>query len=252
MAKLQASVVLLVFCLGAMILSACGGIAPKPEQPFETGNGVVALPTERFGFPVEYLGEKNDCYEIRVSYPYLGRPVLDRQVRTWVDSIYNSVKSEFQAICKDASQFGGRLEFMLDYEMFNTLHVISVVLHSYIYTGGAHGIDGVQAMNMRVSNGDILSYNDLFVNTEDLWVFFSDYVYERLRPELGQIWFDTPQFSEGLEPEESSFRNFVITPEGLTLYFPTYQIAPFSAGPQQCGVPLRYLVRFVPKPGIWQ
>ncbi len=240
------------FALSLLLLAlyACGGVAPESKAPAVTQQAKAQ--SVRFGFPVEQLHQKTDCYELKASYPFIGRPALDQPLRLWVDTVYNDARDTFTESCRDVPSLKGRQQFILDYELFSTPHVASVVFHSWMYAGGAHGNDSVQIMNLRLSDGAELGYRDIFANTEGLWVFLSDYVYEHLRPELWQIWRDTPQFTEGLEPVEDSFRHFAVTPQGITLFFPTYQIAPYSAGPQQCDVPLRALLRFVPRPGVWQ
>lgn len=242
----------IVLCLSISFLPGCSGTVPdtgeEPALPKKTESDAPAL---LFGFPVEYINESTDCYNIDISYPFFGRPQLDQQVRIWVDSLYHDALSDFEPVCEERKG-SAPLEFNLNYELFNTPHVMSVVLHAWSYTGGAHGNDSVQTMNLRLDNGDELGYMDIFANPDGLWVFLSDFVYESLRPELGDIWLDAPMFTEGLEPVESSFRHFAVTPAGLKIFFSTYQIAPYSAGPQECDVPLPALVKFVPRPGVWQ
>lgn len=206
------------------------------------------------GYPVERVQQSNACFDIQIEYPYLGRPELDQQIRLWVDDRYYDTSEEMQAVCAVAPprpEFGP-YEYKVSYELFSTPGVISVVFNSYAYTGGAHGQDNILTLALSVRGGEDLRYADIFADTDGLYTFLSDYVYAALRPKLGDIWQGSPMFTEGLEPVESSFKNFAVTPEGLTIYFPTYQIAPHSEGQQVCAVPLEALLQFRPKPGVWQ
>ena len=225
-------------------LSSCTKeVTPPPqEEPAKT----------RGGYPIERVQQNNACFDIDIEYPFFGRPELDQQVRLWVDENYYDMSEEMQAMCAQTPPAHGPYEFKGTYELNSTVGSISVVFKSWSYTGGAHGQDNVQTLVMAVKSGEDLRYKDLFASTGDLYTFLSDYVYSALSPKLGDIWQGSPMFTEGLEPIEASFKNFAVTPKGLTIYFPTYQIAPYSEGPQTCEVPLEVLVKFRPKPGIWQ
>lgn len=230
----------------AALLSACGkSVAPPPDSA--AGQDV------KYGYPVERLKDGNACYEVLVEYPFLGRPQLDQQVRLWVDAQYYDSIEELAALCGKTPQPGRqRYAHKVEYKIYQAAGSISVLFESWTYAGGAHGQNGLQPINLLVQSGDELRLKDLFANSSGLYVFLSDYVYQKLQPKLGDIWQGSPMFTEGLEPVEGSFKNFVITPKGLTIFFPPYQIAPYSEGTQSCEVPLGELVRFRPKPGVWQ
>lgn len=232
-------------------LAACAAQPDtSPSQALVLENAPVAI---RNGYPIEHIKQANACFDIKLEYPFLGRPELDQQVRRWVDENYYDVSEEMHGMC--ASSPGDSYKpykYNVTYELFSTPGSISVVFKSWAYTGGAHGQDGIQTLTLAVPGGEELRYGDIFADTEDLYIFIADYVYSALQPKLGDIWQRTPMFTEGLEPVEGSFKNFAITPKGLTIYFPSYQIAPFSEGQQLCEVPLGELLRFKPKPGIWQ
>lgn len=230
----------------ASLLAACGkSVAPPPDP--------AAAKNVKYGYPVERLKDSNACYEVLIEYPFLGRPPLDQQVRLWVDAQYYDSIEELASLCAQ-EQPRGRQRYVhkVEYKIYQAAGSISVLFESWTYAGGAHGQNGLQPINLLVQSGEELRLKDLFADSSDLYVFISDYVYQKLQPTLGDIWQGSPMFTEGLEPVEASFRNFVITPKGLVIFFPPYQIAPYSEGTQSCEVPLADLLRFRPKPGIWQ
>lgn len=247
MLKMRTIIVnLAVAALALGLLASCA----KDVAPPSASSGIET----RGGYPVERLAESNACYDVLVEYPFLGRPALDQQVRLWVDAQYYDSVEELTALCAESQPKDSRrrYEHRVDYKIFQAPGSISVLFESWTYAGGAHGQNGLQAINLLVKSGEELLYKDLFANTSGLYVFLSDYIYHKLQQKLGDIWQGSPMFTEGLEPVEASFKNFVITQKGLTVYFPPYQIAPYSEGTQSCEVPLHELVRFRPKPGIWQ
>jgi hypothetical protein len=51
----------------------------------------------------------------------------------------------------------------------------------------------------------------------------------------------------GAGPVESNFKVFTLTDTTLVLHFPTYQVAPGVAGPQQVVIPLETLAPLLQK-----
>lgn len=237
-----------------MALAALLFVSCMPGQVIPPAQDDEAKPKASYGYPVEKIKQTNACFDLLIEYPFVGRPEIDQQIRVWVDKAYYDHSEEMQQICasdKDGMDRYRPYIYRVDYELESTPGAISVLFKTYAFTGGAHGVDGLQALNMSVRSGEELRYKDIFADTEGLFTDLSDFVYQSLYPKLGDIWMGSPLFTEGLEPVEASFKTFVITKKGLTIYFPTYQIAPHFEGPQICEVPLEKLIKFKPRPGIW-
>ncbi|MDR2050649.1 MAG: DUF3298 and DUF4163 domain-containing protein [Deltaproteobacteria bacterium] len=239
-----------LFLLGASLLAACAALS---SEPLLADGETVNEGEKRGGFPVESLAESNDCYDIRIAYPFFGRPDADQALRRRVEALLLSTADEFLALCRESPK-ARRPEnaFSADYALFGTPQTISVVFSGYTDSGGAHGLTEMESLTWLVSGGEKLDYADIFARADGLWEFLADYARGALRPELEEIWLAAPEFAAGLDPVEASFRVFALTPEGLSLFFPPYQTAPHAYGTQRCDVPLEDLLRFVPRPGIWQ
>lgn len=252
MPKLRFLPRLVMAVLALAVFASCSGTAPQPGE--QDGQGATGKGKNRHAYPVERVSEKNSCYDILIEYPFLGRPQLDQQLRIWADAGLQASVDGLSRICADMPPRLARDPYshIVDYEIYKTAHTVSVVFNSWVYTGGAHGNTSIESLNLRVENGDELHYSDIFADTDELYDFFSHYVYKSLYPSLGHIWHEAYMFTEGLEPVEESFGIFAITEKGITLFFPPYQIAPYSEGTQTCEVPLEELIRFKPRPGIWQ
>ena len=99
-------------------------------------------------------------------------------------------------------------------------------------------------------NGKQLDYVDLFTRTDGLWKFLSGYSIAAFTRQLG---YANPSWAQGdLAPKADSFKHFVVTPQGLALFFDDYQVASYGAGEQSCDIPLKALAKFAPKPGFWK
>ncbi|MDR2893218.1 MAG: RsiV family protein [Deltaproteobacteria bacterium] len=259
---------LCLFCL--FWLSACAGHTPA-ENAAEAENqpsliaeaakrpdgesilpGMKAETISRAGikFPDEQYQRDTDCFSIETHTPYLGLEAIDEQIRNWEDGLRAEAIREFMANCASGAR-NNRLD--LTYETSATFgNVVSVLLLPSMYTGGAHPITNVASLNFDTRSGKQLEYEDIFNNTEGLYEYLSDYAYRAMRPALGEFWGEGEYFAGGLEAVPENFKYFTLTPEGLVLIFPHYQVAPYSAGIQSCLVPLPELLRFQPRPGIWQ
>lgn len=246
MLKLRA---VFVIFLAVLTLCACVKQSAPPSAP----QTVPLKEQTHGGYPIEQIKQANSCFDIEMEYPFLGRLALDTQIRQWVDDKYYETGEEMHSICAGMPDEGHRpYEYKLGYDVFNTPGTVSVIFKSWAYTGGAHGQEGIQSVVLNAKNGNRLGYNDIFASTSGLYEFLSDYVYSALRPKLGSIWQDSPMFADGLAPIEESFKNFAVTATGISIYFPRYQIAPYSEGVQRCEIPLTDLVKFLPRPEIWQ
>lgn len=228
-----------------LALAACSSAGPAPGLVRETGASVS-------GFGVKRVSEQNDCYDLQMDYPVLGHSVIDGQVKKLVSEEYDATVSAIKDLCqrqKPEKPF----KFWADYEVHSTAGTVSVVFKSWLYAdGGGQYLDKIRTLNCLWDGGATLGYADLFGATGGLFDAISDHVHQALAPALKDAWEHSPEYAAALKPSEDCFERFAITKEGLMLYFPTRQVAPFYAGPQRAGVPVRQLARFSPRPDIWE
>ena len=55
----------------------------------------------------------------------------------------------------------------------------------------------------------------------------------------------------GTSPDADNYASLALTPEGVRVHFPPYQVAPWSSGPQQVDVPLAELLDVGPRLELW-
>ncbi|MDL2313856.1 DUF3298 and DUF4163 domain-containing protein [Desulfovibrio sp. OttesenSCG-928-C14] len=226
--------------------------APARPAQAEPEKSVVPHPDSRAGFefPQDIFKEENQCYRADLRTPHIGIAAIDEHISNWENDFYENAAAELNANCERGGQ---GYYILLDYETSATLgRVVSVLFNYSLYRGGAHPENVTLSMVFDIADGRLLGIDDIFAQPEGLAQFLSDFTYTALKPALGGIWEDTPSFMDGFSPNLSNFSTFVMGQEGLTLVFPTYQIAPYASGVQSCTVPLRELLRFMPRPGMWQ
>ena len=211
-------------------------------------------------FHLAKLAKANACFKAEMEYPIFGRPALDQSVRAFAKRFFAQEVADLKDGCaqlKADTKAGIETEPKLQWyhvvrpQIVSTRRTVSIKFDIDAYTGGAHPNHRVRTLILN-TNGKELNYDDLFANTEGLWTFLSEYARTALRPKMWEDWDKSSWVTDGLAPNAESFQYFLVTPKGLTLIFPDYQVAPYVLGQQHCGIPLAALAKFAPKPGIWK
>jgi hypothetical protein len=92
-------------------------------------------------------------------------------------------------------------------------------------------------LNYDLGQGRELSLSDLFLPGSNYLETISSYCVT----ELSKLQFFDGPFTDGAKPTVENYRNWTLSPDGLTITFDTYQVGPGAAGPQQVVVPFSAL-----------
>lgn len=172
--------------------------------------------------------EETKLYTIDVTYPQTSDDALNQQITNFV----NGQVAEVKSIAQQSAQF---IQEIAPYQLtindnetsFNSLH--SFILTVYTYTGGAHGNTTYQTYLFDTSTEKILTLSDLF--TSDAYLSrLSDLTAKKLHAQEAA---DFAWFDDGLAPRLENFSNFSVDEQGITFYFPPYQVAAYAYGPQK-------------------
>jgi len=106
----------------------------------------------------------------------------------------------------------------------------------YADTAAHPGLNSI-TLNYDLGQGRELALSDLFLPNSNYLDIISNYCIAELSK---QPFFDGP-FSDGAKPTPENYRNWTLSPDGLTITFDTYQVGPGAAGPQQVVVPFSEL-----------
>lgn len=119
----------------------------------------------------------------------------------------------------------------IDFELkLNQGGLLSIVLETYTFTGGAHGMVYRSYINVDLMTGQEISFWDLF-DTEGELARAVDVINERIAQE--PEWYFIDQFTPGLFAEE---QGFYLTDSHAVICFEVYEIAPYAAGIQEFAV----------------
>ena len=96
-------------------------------------------------------------------------------------------------------------------------------------------------LNYDLGQGRELALGDLFLPNSNYLEPISNYCITELSK---QPFFDGP-FTDGAKPTVENYRNWTLSPDGVTITFDTYQVAPGAAGPQQVVMPFSELTAII-------
>lgn len=115
-------------------------------------------------------------------------------------------------------------------------NVISLLVWSYQFTGGAHGSSTSTTFNYDLNSGRMLKLADLFQPNSGYLKIISAYCVTALTKQLGDD-VDANWLKEGAAPKAENYDSWNITPDGLQITFDAYQVAAYALGPQEIIVP---------------
>jgi len=122
----------------------------------------------------------------------------------------------------------------VDYEVISfDEHIISVCLNINPYMGGAHGMQYFKTINYSIDENRILKLSDLFEPGYDHMKKISVYCSMDLICQMHERGFmpDEEWIEDGTDPSYTdTFTNWLISPRGLIVKFPAYQVGPYAAG----------------------
>lgn len=194
------------------------------------------------------LTQRGAGYRINISYPKLDNPVADAELAIWARE---------QAVAFTDSVRMLPTPPPMPYELFITYEklqasprVTSVVFVISTFMGGAHPEPGLATFVYDKRNGRRLSYSDLFLDQEEIALTFSSLCRKSLIKQLGNRAV-ADMLDAGTAPVMANFDLFAMVKNGVRIYFPPYQVAPYVEGRLEVTIPLHELTRFKPHMDFW-
>jgi hypothetical protein len=151
---------------------------------------------------------------------------------------------EFKVNAKKGMETSKTLEpkLSIDYEVKSNGDILSFVINSYAYLGGANGISRKDYYNIDIKENKDLELKDLFKGNEDYKSLINTEVNRQIKE---QVLDETKTYFEGDEGFKSIGDNqdFYIDKDGnLVITFDKYEIAPGSMGHPEFKIPRRVLM----------
>ena len=143
-------------------------------------------------------------------------------------------------------------ELSVDYTLSMPSNMaVSILWEIWQYTGGAHGDLNLVSGNYDLQTGFPLLLEDLFVDPALAIVQFSRISRRELAARNTEEQSLGDMYLAGTEPDNENFAVFTLTPTGVRVHFPPYQVGPWAAGIQSVDVSLEELSTARPKYVYW-
>gem|GEM_PF-1291202 len=203
---------------------------------------------------------REDDFDIDVRYPRLGQAAVDDDLARWAAHIVGAFRQGLAEPGTGAEPANGTPdpnahhfvnELKVTYEVTRaSARAVTVTFSIWTYTGGAHGNLDIITLSYDMASGARLAPEDIFADTEGALALLASYCYEALAEALGDDRAED-MLRSGTSPDADNYASLALTPEGVRVHFPPYQVAPWSAGPQLVDVPLGVLIDAGPRLELW-
>ena len=211
------------------------------------------------GVPLEQqrIQETGPHFSIEAVYPVLtgDGPVVakaNQEIRALVDQVVGTFRgqiAEYDAEPPEVPTDGGDRgeeargwegpdwSLGIDYgSPYQTDRFLAIPFSGYEYTGGAHGMSLILPLVIDLATGQPIAPEGLFLPGSPWLERLSERCFAGLRGrELLSA--DTEWLREGTAPTAENYALLFPGPEGLTVTFPPYSVAPYAAGIQEVLIP---------------
>lgn len=213
-----------------------------PEQPRFPGVEIRHLVRGGDGAP-----------SVSIYYPAVGNEKIDAELKERAERIADAFLKDQaeEASEEDKPDSSGNWEETAFYTVERPgPNVISIVFNIYSYTGGAHGMVVIEALNYDLKTGAPLGLADLFGKPEKALEIMSELTQERLRKSLGED-VEEDMLRDGTAPDAANFSALSLLPNGVAVEFQPYQVGPWAIGQQRVELTLEELAPAEPSPLVW-
>jgi hypothetical protein len=218
---------------------------------------IIALPNDNeLRIVTKTFEESNDVYSIYIEYPQF--PDLPDDFNEKIETVVLGASDGFKKSADESrsrrietSKGGENLKF--DYTFGTSWapatlsdDVVSFVIKTHFYIGGAHGGENIYTFNYDLRNDRDVTLEFLFSSSPDYLQKVSQFAINYLESRLRVSGDTLPNMSmihDGAGPNKENFDNFTLRAlDTITFYFEEYQVAPYSAGSQEVVMPLSYIL----------
>ena len=147
--------------------------------------------------------------------------------RQAADSALRQIAAEL-AFPQSAPQMTEPYEISAEAEAAVTDSLVTYIISRWSFTGGAHGMYGMECHTYSLAGGDELSSADLFSEQQlhGMETLLRKKLYEQYGADS-----DEELAAQGFFPEYISLtENFQVTPEGITFYYNPYDLGCYALG----------------------
>lgn len=168
---------------------------------------------------------------IQVIYPRTKYSVLNEEIFLLIQKQI----SKFMNFAKEAIQESIIYTLDISHDEYSYQEYLSFVFYISSYTGGAHPEHIVECIVYDVKQNKIIHLSNLVEEKSDILEILSKESRKILAANTNIQ--NLSMMMEGTKPTISNFSHFVFAPTGIMIFFPEYQVAPYSSGAFKVVIP---------------
>lgn len=181
------------------------------------------------------ISEIRKNYKIQIYYPITEYKKLNNTITKQITSYLKEFKNNIKLSNIPINQY---YHLIILYEKYEYKNYISFVFRIEDFTGGAHPNHRIYTIVYDTKENKIINIDDLINKNKNTLEILSEFSRNELKGNKKIT--DFSMLYEGTKKEKENFTNFVFSKEGLIIFFPQYQVAPYSQGEFNIIIPYKY------------
>lgn len=235
--SLKKSFPLFLICLSLMFISCAtipGGTGGKNKY-------LRSYNTVEVSENLDYLNT-NIKYPEFSDLPELNKRIANTAISNW-KSFKSYSKSEWNEIATLNNRGNGKLapfEYIVTFEVSGNSNIISVLLNTYVFNGGAHGNTSLISLNYDLATGKYAEIQTVSqMNYNQISEITRKKLYQTLieddKSDMPPAEKDSMRemINTGAFPQAGNYEIFTVDGEKVFVYFEPYSVAPYSYGVQK-------------------
>ena len=194
------------------------------------------------------VDEKLEYLDTNIKYPEFEElPELNKRIANTILSNWKNFKSysktEWNEIASLNNRGNGKLspfEYNVTFEVSGDKSLISILINTYIFNGGAHGNTSLIALNYDLQSGKYLDIQNVSgMNYNEISEKCRSVLYKRLIDDdktgmpPGEKDSIMEMINTGAFPQAGNFEIFTVDGTKVYVWFEPYSVAPYSYGIQK-------------------
>ena len=199
-------------------------------------------------YEIKTIEEKLDYLDTKITYPqFKDQAELNKRIENSIISNWKSFKSYSKTEWNDIVALNNRgssklppFEYLVTFEVSGNRNIISVLINTYVFNGGAHGNTSLTAFNYDSSTSKFIDIRQASgMNYNDISSVVRNKLYKKLieddksgmpPKEKDSI---REMINTGAFPQAGNFEIFTVDGYKIYVFFEPYSVAPYSYGIQK-------------------
>ncbi len=194
------------------------------------------------------LSEKSDYLETNIKYPeFTDLPELNKRIENTILSNWKNFKSYSKESWNEIATLNNRgngklapFDYMVTFEVSGSANIISVLLNTYVFDGGAHGNTSLISLNYDLNTGKYIDIRQAsLMDYNQISSICRDTLYKKLIDNEKSGMSPTEKDSmkqminTGAFPQAGNFEIFTVDGSKVYAWFEPYSVAPYAYGIQK-------------------